>query len=57
MARTLVKAITRLYVSVMAGLMLVASGFAQDRCSNAPDYFGPVWSGDGQRYPLTIGAM
>lgn len=51
------KAITRLYVSVMAGLILVASGFAQDRCSNAPDYFEPVLSGDGQRYPLTIGPL
>ena len=43
------KAITRLYVSVMAGLILAASGFAQDRCSNAYDYFEPVLSGDGQR--------
>jgi hypothetical protein len=51
MARTLVKAITRLYVSVMAGLILVASGFAQDRCSYAPDYFEPLLSADGQLYP------
>jgi len=51
------KAITRLYVSVVAGLILSASGLAQDRCGNAPDYFGPLTGGDGQRYRLTIGPL
>jgi Peptidase family M23 len=30
---------------------------AQGRCANAPDYFEPTASGDGQRYPLTIGPL
>lgn len=51
------KAITRLYVSVVAGLILSPSGLAQDRCGNAPDYFEPLTGGDGQRYPLTIGPL
>lgn len=51
------RAIIRLYVSAVAGLTLSASGFAQDRCSNAPDYFAPLTSADGQRYPLTIGPL
>ena len=51
------KAMTRLYVSVVAGLILWACGFAQERCGNAPDYFEPLISGDGQRYPLTIGPL
>jgi hypothetical protein len=57
MARKLMKAITRLYLSILAGLMLSPSGFGQDRCSKAPDYFEPVIGGDGQRYPLAIGPL
>lgn len=46
-------------------LLCVLTGFggfqcaalAVDRCGNAPDYFGPLTSGDGQRYPLTIGPL
>ncbi len=30
---------------------------AQSRCDNAPSYFLPTTSGDGQRYPLTIGPL
>ncbi len=30
---------------------------AQNRCDNAPNYFQPTTSGDGQRYPLTIGPL
>ena len=30
---------------------------AQTRCGNASDYFRPQTTGDGQRYPLTIGPL
>ncbi len=34
-----------------------SAALASDRCSSAPDYFNPLTSGDGQRYPLTIGPV
>jgi Peptidase family M23 len=42
----------------LAGAILVQPfALAQNRCSNAPDYFQPETKGDGQRYPLTIGPL
>jgi len=46
--------------SVSRLLLLLATlgiSHAQNRCQNAPDYFAPITSGDGQRYPLTIGPV
>jgi hypothetical protein len=37
--------------------MFHAGGVAESRCGNTPDYFTPLTSGDGQRYPLTIGPL
>jgi Peptidase family M23 len=47
----------RLALPILAGLSIVHSAFAQNRCADAPNYFEPLTSGDGQRYPLTIGAV
>jgi Peptidase family M23 len=44
-----------LLLSALVGLGLVHSALAQSRCDNAAEYFQPTTSGDGQRYPLTIG--
>ena len=52
------KSILRIVLSVLLGLCVFHSvALAQNRCSNAPDYFQPLTSGDGQRYPLTIGPL
>ena len=51
------KSMERLLLSVMAGLCFAHSSLAQNRCANAPDYFEPTTSGDGQRFPLTIGPL
>src|SRR5947209_19816454 len=40
---------------ILAGLGLVHHAVAQKRCADAPNYFEPLTSGDGQRYPLSIG--
>ena len=40
---------------ILGGLGFVYSAGAQNRCADTPDYFEPLTSGDGQRYPLTIG--
>jgi hypothetical protein len=43
---------------LLAALGIVHSvSFAQNRCLNAPDYFDPITSADGQRYPLSIGPV
>ncbi len=46
-----------LLLAVLLGLGLCQTVLAQNRCDNTPDYFQPVNSGDGQRYPLTIGPL
>lgn len=51
------KSASRLVLLVLAGLGMLHSALAQDRCGNAPDYFEPTSAGDGQRYPLTIGPV
>jgi hypothetical protein len=51
------KSILRLLLPVLAGLGMFHSALAQNRCDNAPDYFPPLTTGDGQRYPLTIGPL
>jgi len=52
------KSMSPLLLPVLAGLgTFHFAGLAQNRCSNAPDYFKPVTSGDGQRYPLTMGPV
>jgi hypothetical protein len=51
------KLIARLLLSVVAGFCVAHSALAQNRCANAPDYFEPTTSGDGQRFPLTIGPL
>ena len=52
------KSILRVLLFVLSGLGVFHSvALAQDRCANAPDYFEPTASGDGQRYPLTIGPL
>ncbi len=44
-------------LAVLLGLGLFQNALAQSRCDNTSDYFQPVNSGDGQRYPLTIGPL
>jgi hypothetical protein len=52
------KSFTRLLLAVLAALSIFHSvALAQNRCGNAPDYFEPLTSGDGQRYPLAIGPL
>jgi Peptidase family M23 len=51
------KTTSRLLLPILAGLGIFHSALAQNRCANAPDYFEPLTSGEGQRYPLTIGPL
>jgi hypothetical protein len=52
------KSILRLLLPpILVGLGLFPSALGQNRCDDAPDYFQPSTSGDGQRYPLTIGPL
>jgi Peptidase family M23 len=51
------KPIPRLLLFAMSWLGIFHPTLAQDRCANAPDYFDPLTSGDGQRYPLAIGPL
>jgi hypothetical protein len=52
------KSILRVVLLVLAALSVVHfPALAQGRCANASDYFEPTGSGDGQRYPLTIGPL
>jgi hypothetical protein len=51
------KSIQRLPLLLAVLGLCHSASFAQNRCQNAPDYFDPITSGDGQRYPLTIGPM
>ena len=52
------KSIMRLLLlPILVGLGLFPSALGQNRCDDAPDYFQPLTSGDGQRYPLTIGPL
>ena len=52
------KSILRIVLFVLSGLCVFHSvALAQDRCANAPDYFEPTASGDGQRYALTMGPL
>jgi hypothetical protein len=51
------KSIQRLLLLLAVLGLCHSASFAQSRCQNAPDYFDPITSGDGQRYPLTIGPM
>ena len=44
-------------LAALAVLGLFPSALGQSRCDNAPDYFQRTISGDGQRYPLTIGPL
>jgi len=49
---------TRLLLIFVAGGAFAHPSLAQDRCASAPDYFAPLpGSGDGLRYPLTIGPL
>jgi hypothetical protein len=52
------KIILRLLQIVLTALIGFGSpALAQKPCANTPDYFAPLTSGDGQRYPLTIGPL
>jgi catechol 2,3-dioxygenase-like lactoylglutathione lyase family enzyme len=51
------KSIARLLLLVAALGIFHSASFAQNHCQNAPDYFEPITSGDGQRYPLAIGPV
>jgi hypothetical protein len=51
------KSIARLLLPVAMLLFVVHTASAQNRCANAPDYFEPTTTGDGQRFPLTIGPL
>jgi hypothetical protein len=51
------KSIQRLLLLLAVLGLCHSASFAQSRCQNAPDYFDPITSGDGQRYPLTIGPL
>lgn len=51
------KSASHLLIFLAAGLSLLHPVNAQNRCSHAPDYFAPLTTGDGQRYPLTIGPL
>jgi hypothetical protein len=52
------KPVLRVVLLALAGLSVVHfPALAQGRCANAPDYFEPTGSGDGQRYPLAIGPL
>jgi hypothetical protein len=51
------KSASRLVLVILTALGTLHSALAQNRCGNAPDYFEPITSGDGQRYPLTIGPL
>jgi hypothetical protein len=53
----LMKTPGRVLLWAVAGLSVVPPALGQSRCDNAPDYFAPVTSGDGQRYPLAIGPL
>ena len=47
----------RVLLWAVIGLGAVHPALGQSRCENAPDYFAPVTSGDGQRFPLAIGPL
>src|ERR1700733_889250 len=52
------KIILRLLQIVLTALIGFGSpALSQKACANTPDYFAPLTSGDGQRYPLTIGPL
>src|SRR5882757_1773563 len=51
------KSIARLLFLPVALGIFHSALFAQNHCQNAPDYFEPITSGDGQRYPLSIGPV
>jgi hypothetical protein len=52
------KSILRLFLPVIfAAMGSHPFALAQSRCDSAPGYFQPTTSGDGQRYPLTIGPL
>jgi hypothetical protein len=52
------KSILRALTLVLTALCVFHSAvLAQGRCANAPDYFEPTGSGDGQRYLLAIGPL
>lgn len=45
------------YSISLAVLFFCSSAFSQNRCENAPSYFRPQLSGDGQRFELTVGPL
>jgi hypothetical protein len=49
------KSMAGVLMATVSVLVSLSPAMAQNRCSNTPDYFAPVTSGDGQRYPLEIG--
>jgi hypothetical protein len=51
------KSFTRLLFLSAAALAILHPALAQNRCANTPDYFAPLTSGDGERFPLTIGPV
>src|SRR5947209_19906259 len=52
------KSLFHLLLAVLAGLgVFHTDGIAQTSCGNAPEYFEPLTSGDGQRFPLAIGPV
>ena len=53
----LMKTPARVLLWAVIGLGAVHPALGQSRCENAPDYFAPVTSGDGQRFPLAIGPL
>jgi Peptidase family M23 len=45
-------------LAVLAALgMFQSPAVAQNPCGNAPEYFKPLTSSDGQRYPLSVGPV
>ncbi|MDQ2844684.1 MAG: M23 family metallopeptidase [Acidobacteriota bacterium] len=56
-ARARIKSISWLSLCACAGLTFIQAARAQNDCANKPDYFEPLTSGDGQRYPLAIGPV
>jgi hypothetical protein len=51
------KSIAPLLLFVPILLWIVHPACAQNRCGNAFDYFEPTTTGDGQRFPLSIGPL
>jgi Peptidase family M23 len=51
------KSMAGVLMATVSVLVSLSPAMAQNRCSNTPDYFAPVTSGDGQRYPLEIGPL